>query len=214
MAIFLCEWRSRIRLPRGSSCSKSRPPTGRTGRRSSGSFAWMSTRLSVSRFPFRSRRSDRGSFASTTGEASCHRTSVSLGARRRLGVDTAPAMLVVSSRPVDCTGYIQATGGSRDAMRRGAVPVTDPSAVAEVVPRDSLPDSWIDYSGLDFVAISRDDLADLKPSVRSAVLKWVHCGGNLIVHQVGKTSKDRRDSRASARIERKRGGRREMDGIG
>ena len=60
-----------------------------------------------------------------------------------------------------------------------------------MVPRESLPDSWIDFSGLDFVAISRDDLADLKPSVRSAVLKWVHCGGNLIVHSVGKTSKDR-----------------------
>ena len=26
--------------------------------------------------------------------------------------------------------------------------------------------------------------------MRSAVLKWVHCGGNLIVHQAGKTSKD------------------------
>ena len=99
-------------------------------------------------------------------------------------------MLVVSSRPVDCTGYIAAAGGSPDAMRFGALPATDASALAEVVPPDSLPDSWIDYSGLDFVAISRDDLADLKPSVRSAVLKWVHCGGNLIVHQAGKTSKD------------------------
>ena len=190
MAIFLCEWRSRIRLRRGRWCSKSRPPTGRTGRRSSGSLAWISTRRSVSRFPFRSRRSDRGCFASTTSEASCHRTCVSLGARRRSDVETAPAMLVVSSRPVDCTGYIRAAGGSRDAMRFGALPATDASALAEVVPPDSLPDSWIDYSGLDFVAISRDDLADLKPSSRSAVLKWVHCGGNLIVHQAGKTSKD------------------------
>lgn len=114
-----------------------------------------------------------------------------IGGAASFSVDRAPAMLVVSSRPVDCTGYIQATGGERDAARPGAVPVTDPSAVAEVVPRESLPDLWIDYSGLDFVAISRDDLADLKPSVRSAVLKWVHCGGNLIVHQVGKTPKDR-----------------------
>ncbi len=83
-------------------------------------------------------------------------------------------------------------GGQRPARRvsLGALPATDASAVAEVVPSDSLPDSWIDYSGLDFVAISRDDLADLKPSSRSAVLKWVHCGGNLIVHHAGKTSKD------------------------
>jgi hypothetical protein len=101
------------------------------------------------------------------------------------GVQTSPAMLVVSSAPVDCTSYIRAAGGSPDAMR-----AVDSSAMSEVVAPDSLPDSWIDYSGLDFVAISREDLADLKPSARSAVLRWVHCGGNLIVHQAGKTPKD------------------------
>jgi hypothetical protein len=113
-----------------------------------------------------------------------------IGGAALFDVGTAPAMLVVSSRPVDCTGYNTAAGGSRDAMRFGALPVTNASALAEVVPPDSLPESWIDFSGLDFVAISRDDLADLKPPVRSAVLKWVHCGGNLIVHKAGKTSKD------------------------
>jgi hypothetical protein len=123
------------------------------------------------------------------GELSSHERLI--GGAAFLGVDMAPAMLVVSSRPVDCASYIEATGGSRDATRFGAVPATDPTTLAEVVPRDSLPDSWIDYSGLDFVAISRDDLAALRPRARSAVLKWVHCGGNLIVHQVGKTSKDR-----------------------
>jgi hypothetical protein len=113
-----------------------------------------------------------------------------IGSAALFDVETAPAMLVVSSRPVDCTGYKSAAGGPRDATRFGGLPGTDASALAEVVPPDSLPDSWIDYSGLDFVAISRDDLADLEPSARSAVLKWVHCGGNLIVHQAGKTSKD------------------------
>jgi hypothetical protein len=113
-----------------------------------------------------------------------------IGGAASFGVETAPAMLVVSSRPVDCADYITAAGGSRNANRFGNPRATDASALAEVVPSDSLPDSWIDFSGLDFVAISRDDLADLKPSARSAVLKWVHCGGNLIVHQAGKSSKD------------------------
>ena len=82
-------------------------------------------------------------------------------------------------------------GGQRLAATSAASACSsESSAIAEVVPPDSLPDSWIDYSGLDFVAISRDELADLKPSSRSAILKWVHCGGNLIVHQAGKTSKD------------------------
>ncbi len=105
-------------------------------------------------------------------------------------VETAPAMLVVSSRPVDCTGYISAAELARGGVGSGVLLATDASALAEVVPPDSLPDSWIDYSGLDFVAISRDDLGDLKPTSRSALLKWVHCGGNLIVHQAGETSKD------------------------
>ena len=113
-----------------------------------------------------------------------------IGGAAFLDDETAPAMLVVSSRPVDCTDYVRAAVGSRDRARAGALPATEVSALAEVVPSDSLPDSWIDYSGLDFVAISRDDLADLKPSSRSALLKWVHCGGNLIVYQAGKASKD------------------------
>ena len=66
------------------------------------------------------------------------------------------------------------------------------SAITEVVPPASLPDSWIDFSGLDFVAISRDDLANLKPSARSAILKWAHCGGNLIIHHSGESFKDDR----------------------
>jgi hypothetical protein len=113
-----------------------------------------------------------------------------IGGAELLDVEPAPAMLVVSSRAVDCSAYIRAAGGSRDGVRSGALPAPEESALAEVVPPSSLPDSWIDYSGLDFVAISRDDLADLKPSSRSAVLRWVHCGGNLIVHHAGKTAKD------------------------
>jgi hypothetical protein len=110
-------------------------------------------------------------------------------------IETAPAMLVVSSRPVDCTDYIRAARGPRDGLPRSRatedpLPVTEASAAAEVVPPDSLPNSWIDYSGLDFVAISRDNLAALEASTRSAILKWVDCGGNLIVYQAGKTAKD------------------------
>ena len=113
-----------------------------------------------------------------------------IGGAAFMDAATAPAMLVVSSRPVDCTGYIGAAGGAPNGGQVRGQPGIEPSAIAEVVPPDSLPDSWIDFSGLDFVAISRDDLANLKPSSRSAVLRWVHCGGNLIVHHVGKTSKD------------------------
>jgi hypothetical protein len=112
-----------------------------------------------------------------------------IGGAASFGVETAPAMLVVSSRPVDCTSYVTAANGLRNPNQFGGQRATDASALAEVVPPDSLPESWIDFSGLDLVAISREVLADLKPSARSAVLKWVHCGGNLIVHHAGEPSK-------------------------
>lgn len=122
------------------------------------------------------------------GELPSHARVV--GGATAFGVEMAPAMLVVSARPVDCAGYITAAADSRNAHRFGALSATDSSAFAEVVPPDSLPDSWIDFSGLDFVAISRDDLAGLQPAVRSAVLKWAHCGGNLIVYEAGESSGD------------------------
>jgi hypothetical protein len=126
------------------------------------------------------------------GELKAHERLI--GGVASLDVEAAPAMLVVSSRPVDCTAYIRAAGSSPEVPRFRATqgPLSSPeaSSLAEVVPPDSLPDSWIDYSGLDFVAISRDDLAALAASSRSAVLKWVASGGNLIVYQAGKTPKD------------------------
>jgi hypothetical protein len=119
------------------------------------------------------------------GELQSHSRLVA-GAAFQNGEST-PAMLVVSSRPIDCSNYLRAATGAPEGQR--TLPAHQ-SAITETVPPDSLPDSWIDYSGLDFVAISRDALADLKPSSRSALLKWVHCGGNLIVYQAGKTSKE------------------------
>jgi len=55
---------------------------------------------------------------------------------------------------------------------------------SEVVPPTSLPDSWIDYSGLDLVALSLPTLSGLSSSARDALVGWVECGGTLIVHGV------------------------------
>ena len=67
------------------------------------------------------------------GELTSHERLI--GSAASLGADTSPAMLVVSSRPVDCTGYITATVGPRDATRPRGMPVPDQSALAEVVAR-------------------------------------------------------------------------------
>ena len=44
----------------------------------------------------------------------------------------------------------------------------------QIVEPDMLPDSWIDYSGLDFVAISVQTLGRLSVEERAAILK-PHC---------------------------------------
>ena len=100
-----------------------------------------------------------------------------------LDAPAATAMLVVSSRPIDCTAYVAAVtaiasglpvqnfidgpGDGPPARREPALPErvrgAHASALAEVVPADSLPDSWIDYSGLDFVAISAPTCRNSSP---------------------------------------------------
>jgi hypothetical protein len=110
-----------------------------------------------------------------------------------------PAMLVVSSAPVDCGRFVEAanhliaTGAARAGGGMGTV---DSSILAEVVQSSMLPESWIDYTGLDFFAISRDELERLERPVRAALLKWVQCGGNLLVYEVGK------ESQALSRLDR------------
>ena len=50
-----------------------------------------------------------------------------------------------------------------------------------------LPDEWIAYSGLDMVAVPLTTLGTFTKSERSALLKWVHTGGTLLVYEVGES---------------------------
>jgi hypothetical protein len=100
-----------------------------------------------------------------------------------------PAMLVISPTAVDCGRYVEASkhlvaSSSSGPYYMGRT-ATDSSVLAEVVQPDLLPESWIDYSGLDFLALSRDDFEHLEHPVRTAIVKWVQCGGNLLVYNVG-----------------------------
>ena len=111
-------------------------------------------------------------------------------------------MLVVSPVTVDCARFVDMgnhKSGTTASPRygygygRGTI---DASVLANVVPSDLLPESWIDYSGLDYLAIPRDELERLEHPVRAAILKWVQSGGSLLVYDVGK------DADALARLDR------------
>lgn len=107
-----------------------------------------------------------------------------------------PSLLVISRDPIDADRYEEAVtwldstasssgssgyyggyyggGSSRDEDH-------------EVIDPVMLPERWIDYSGLDFVAISLADFERISSDARDAMMDWVKTGGNLIVYGVGAT---------------------------
>jgi hypothetical protein len=112
---------------------------------------------------------------------------------------SSPAMLVITPGKEDCGRFVDASNhlvASTPAGRFGRIGTVDSSVLAEVVQSTLLPESWIDYSGLDFVAVSRDEFERLEHSARAAILKWVQSGGNLLFYEVGN------DAQAMARVDR------------
>jgi hypothetical protein len=105
-----------------------------------------------------------------------------------------PSLLVISPTPasVNCTQFelavetLTATGGGGRAGwgPYGAYSVRTNDY--QVIPPLMLPESWIDYSALDIVAIPLERLDKIPTEARSALLKWVSAGGTLIVYEVGK----------------------------
>ena len=98
-----------------------------------------------------------------------------------------PALLVISPTNVDCDRFedaVTAATGAGAAGRHGAHYASGQSDNHAIVPPVMLPESWIDYSGLDIVAVSLDTLSAMPRENRSAILKWVHTGGTLIVYGV------------------------------
>ncbi len=98
-----------------------------------------------------------------------------------------PALLVISPTNVDADAF-------ETAVTSSLAGTTSPyggyyggaGEDHQVVEPLMLPESWIDYSGLDLVAVPLGTFSKLDNEHRSAILKWVHCGGTLIVYEVGK----------------------------
>jgi len=115
-----------------------------------------------------------------------------------------PALLVISSTPaaVDCTKFEQAVeslttaGGSPRASWGG--PYGGASAPRtndfQVIPPQMLPETWIDYTTLDIVAIPLEAFEKkMSAEARGALLKWVATGGTLVIYEVGKPAAESAD---------------------
>ncbi|MBC7819439.1 MAG: hypothetical protein IAG10_21345 [Planctomycetaceae bacterium] len=102
-----------------------------------------------------------------------------------------PGLVVVSSGTVDlqpfedgATTYRHTNGGISSS---GGAPAYGGSRNPNCVwlPKSSLPASWVDYSGLDLLAVPLDTLAQLPKETRAALAQWTRCGGTLLVTATG-----------------------------
>ena len=107
-----------------------------------------------------------------------------------------PSLLVISPSPasVVCTSFetalesLSAADGASPAvagMYRVATTGTRSNDFQVIAPQ-MLPESWIDYTALDIVAIPLASLETIPSEARSALLKWTSAGGTLIVYDVGR----------------------------
>ena len=96
-----------------------------------------------------------------------------------------PSLLVIAPTTINCDMFEAAVdvliGSSSPYGVYGSI-----SSDHETIRPDMLPQSWIDYSGVDIVAIAYDVLAGLSSDERSAILNWVHTGGTLLVYNAGR----------------------------
>lgn len=111
-------------------------------------------------------------------------TGLALPAPDRSGLQR-PSLLVISPVLEDCREFEKAATAiiaenSSRRHRHGGFGAR--SNDHQVLAPNMLPDSWIDYTGLDFVAIPLDVLEQLPVSNRTAILEWMEAGGNLIVY--------------------------------
>lgn len=120
-----------------------------------------------------------------------------------LGTPERPALLVIHPSPssIDCSSFETAAqslaAGRMPTSGRGAGTLL--SSLGHTVSRSEdalvlapilLPESWIDYTTVDIVAVPLATFEKLPSAVRGAIVKWVEAGGTLLVSDVGEPGSD------------------------
>jgi len=113
-----------------------------------------------------------------------------------------PSLLVISPSPaaVDCSKFEEAvlslvTGGGTGRTGAGMY-LSSPSMRSndfQAVGTQLLPESWIDYTALDIVAIPLAALEKMTAAARTALVEWTLVGGTLIVFEVGRPARESAD---------------------
>lgn len=95
-----------------------------------------------------------------------------------------PSMLVIGPTSPDSSTL----GAMYPGLYGNTVAAAEPLRTLATVKPADLPTEWIDYSCLDLVVISRDQLiamANARPEAWMAIRHWVSAGGNIVVHGLG-----------------------------
>ena len=95
-----------------------------------------------------------------------------------------PSLLIVSPVGVDAGQFELAVSLSATAYH-GHISVGQDH---QQIPPGMVPRSWVEYSGVDLVAIPLATLAAIGAEPRSALIAWVRCGGTLLVYDVGEAA--------------------------
>lgn len=112
-----------------------------------------------------------------------------------------PSLLVISPTNVDCDRFedgINAANGMGLAASGSTAYSSSygPSARTQdhqYVTPGLLPESWIDYSALDIVAVPFPTFERLSPAVRTAIIHWTETGGTLLLYDVGSPGADSKE---------------------
>jgi hypothetical protein len=99
-----------------------------------------------------------------------------------------PSMLVISPGNVDMTAIESAVQAKYSPAGSSSGRYGYSSSVSndhQIVPPVMLPDSWLDYTGLDYVSVSLDVLNAMPTGTRAAIIHWAETGGTLVVTKVG-----------------------------
>jgi|GEM_PF-470429 len=123
------------------------------------------------------------------------------------GGSGSPSVLVIAdgqapTKPLERAATYLAMQLPRSYGRAGTGSI---SLDAQSIPPSSLPLSWVSYTTVDLVLVDLATLGRLLPERRGALLKWVKCGGTLVVYNVG--SRPDRSAELTTHLElEKRGG--------
>lgn len=106
------------------------------------------------------------------------------------------SLLVVHYSPalIDCAHFeaavqASAAGAASSGIAYGGARSGDFQVLAPAM----LPESWIDYTPLDIVALPLATLDKLPPATRAAIIQWTEAGGTLLVTETGMPGEESKD---------------------